>query len=81
MCLPLPHGAHPASLRGHRSWWPIAVAPGHTNFAGTQFRDCERSLPDPEVNHAQAEKEVAQAAPRFPIHSPCWSPGPRAELR
>lgn len=56
-------------------------SPGHTNFAGTQFRDCERSLPDPEVNHAQAEKEVAQAAPRFPIHSPCWSPGPRAELR
>lgn len=46
-------------------------SPGHANLARTQFRDCERSLPDPEVDHAQAEKEVAQAAPRFPVHSPC----------
>lgn len=48
--------------------------PGHA------CRGCERPLPDPEVDHAQAEKEVAQAAPRFPVHSPRWPPGPRAGL-
>lgn len=44
--------------------------PGHA------CRGCKRPLPDPEVDHAQAEKEVTQAAPRFPVHSPPWSPGP-----
>ena len=32
---------------------------------GRACRGCERPLPDPEVDHAQAEKEVAQAAPRL----------------
>lgn len=39
-----------------------------------------RRLPDSEVDYAQAEKEVAQAAPRFPGHSPRWWRVPRAGL-
>lgn len=64
-----------------RSWGPArsvpsAREPSNLTWQGRGRRVRVRGpLPDPEVDHAQAEKEVAKAAPRFGVHSPRWPPG------
>lgn len=64
-----------------RSWGPARSVPSArdpSNLArqgrGRRVR-VRGPLPDSEVDHAQAEKEVAKAAPRFGVHSPRWPPG------
>lgn len=81
--VPAPHPPPPIcganEVGGRRRLASGSTPPRDTpTLPGRACRGCERPLPDPEVDHAQAEKEVAQAAPRFPVHSPRWPPGPRA---